>query len=116
MKHSFYISGNFEIEKGGQCFLNMRRYLLLKFINDKGSINAASKELKMSYQQAWNYIKVMNELSPLPIVIRKRGGTNGGGALLTKYGQKAIVEFEKLIEKHEAFKAELTKNIWLCFF
>jgi molybdate transport system regulatory protein len=116
MQQPFNINGNLEIEKYGECFLNMKRITLLKLIKEKGSINAASKTMKMSYQQAWHFLKQMNELSPLPLIIRKRGGTNGGGAELTRYGEKAIVEFEKLMEKHKAFREELSEKLWLCFF
>jgi len=116
MKHPFYVNGNIEIEKQGECFLNMKRIMLLKQIKEKGSINAASKELKMSYQQAWHFVEQMNDLSPLPMVIRKRGGANGGGADLTKFGEKAIIEFEKLMEQHKAYREELSGKLWLCFF
>ena len=116
MKQPFGITGNLEIQKNGECFLNVKRITLLKLIKQKGSINAASKEMKMSYQQAWHFIKEINELSPIPMVIRKRGGTYGGGATLTKYGEKAITEFEKLVEEHEAFQKELSEKLWLCFF
>jgi molybdate transport system regulatory protein len=116
MKRPFRINGNIEIEKYGECFLNAKRITLLKLIKQKGSINAASKEMKMSYQQAWYFVKQMNGLSPLPLVLRKRGGANGGGTELTKYGEKAVVEFEKLMEEHKAFREELSEKLWLCFF
>lgn len=116
MKQSFSVNGNIEIEKNGECFLNMKRIMLLKLIKEKGSINAASKELKMSYQQAWHFIKQMNELSPIPLVVRQRGGANGGGADLTKFGEKAIFEFEKLMEQNKAYREELSGKLWLCSF
>lgn len=116
MRHPFYIKGNVEIRKNGEIFLNMKRIALLKLVKEKGSINAASKELKMSYQQAWHFIKDMNEIAPLPLVIRQRGGANGGGAELTKFGEKAIVEFEKIISEHQEFKESLSQKLWLCSF
>jgi molybdate transport system regulatory protein len=116
MKHPFSVNGNIEIEKNKECFLNMKRIMLLKLIKEKGSINAASKELKMSYQQAWHFIKHMNELSPVPLVVRQRGGANGGGANLTKYGEKKIIEFEKLMDQNKAFREELSGKLWLCSF
>lgn len=116
MKQPFSVYTNIEIEKNGECFLNMKRVRLLKLVKEKGSINAASKELKMSYQQAWHFINHMNELSPLPLVVRQRGGTNGGGAVITKYGEKTIIEFEKLVEQNNVFSEELSGKLWLCFF
>ncbi len=116
MKTAFNIEGNLEIVKDGRSFLTSKRIDLLKIIKQKGSINAASKELRMSYQQAWHYIKEMNEIAPLPLVVRQRGGINGGGAVITKFGEKSIKEFESLCEAHNHFKTDKTDNLWLCFF
>ena len=116
MKRPFYVNGNIEIEKNGECFLNIKRVTLLKLIKEKGSINAASKELKMSYQQAWTFIHQMNELSPIPLVIRQRGGAHGGGADVTKFGDRSIVEFEKLISQYNAYRDEMSEKLWLCTF
>ncbi len=116
MKNPFYIDSNFEIKKFGKCFLNERRIELLKAIKRKGSTRAASADIKMSYQQAWHFIKEMNEISPLPLVINKRGGNNGGGTELTKFGEKTIVEFEKLKSQQAENNLELSKDLWVCFF
>jgi len=78
MRHPFSIYAKLEIEKHGECFLTPKRVELLRKIKTSGSILAASKEMKMSYQQAWSFVKQMNELSPLPLVTRQRGGSHGG--------------------------------------
>lgn len=116
MSSGFYIEGELHIVKNGELFLNLKRIELLKRIKQKGSINSASKELKMSYQQAWHFIKEMNDISPLPLVIRQRGGSHGGGAVLTNFGEKAIAGFEQLNLAHKRFKLKLDKDLWLCSF
>jgi molybdate transport system regulatory protein len=116
MRHSFTVNGELEIYKDGYCFLNHKRITLLKMINAKGSINLASKEMKMSYQQAWHFVKVMNELSPIPLVIRSRGGERGGGTKLTKFAETTIRNFEKLAEEHKKFREQAASSLWLCFF
>jgi len=116
MTRPFNVTGSLEIYKGSECFLDTKRIALLKLIKDKGSINSASKELKMSYQQAWHYIKSMNELSPLPVIVKQRGGSNGGGTMVTRYGERIIREFEALVEKHDAFKDQIDESLWLCKF
>ncbi len=116
MRQPFSVNGALEIYKGSECFLDRRRIALLKLVRDKGSINSASKELKMSYQQAWHYIKSMNELSPLPVIVKQRGGSNGGGTLVTRYGERVIREFEALEEQHNAFKNNIDESLWLCKF
>lgn len=116
MTRPFYVTGSLEIYKNGECFLDSRRIALLKLVKEKGSINSASKELKMSYQQAWHFIKLMNELSPLPVIVKQRGGSNGGGTIVTRYGERVIKEFDALAEKHDAFKNGLDEALWLCDF
>ncbi len=115
MKRPFHIDSDFEIKKFDRCFLNERRIELLKAIKRTGSTRAASSDIRMSYQQAWHFVKDMNDISPLPLVINKRGGNNGGGTELTRFGEKTIVEFEKLKKKHEENTKELSNNLWVFF-
>jgi molybdate transport system regulatory protein len=116
MENPFYIESEFEIKKHGQTFLNDRRIKLLKAIKKNGSIRSASSDIKMSYQQAWHFIKEMNELSPLPLVVYKRGGSNGGGTELTRHGELAIVEFKKLIQKTNSVNKKFSDTLWICDF
>ena len=65
-------------------------------IDDKLSINAAAKELKMSYRKAWMLINDMNQMTEKPIVVTNIGGIDGGGTQLTDYGKKLIENFETI--------------------
>jgi molybdate transport system regulatory protein len=96
MHRPFKITTKLEINKNGVCFLNPRRIELLKLIQMKGSILSASKVIKMSYQQAWTIIKDLNAMAPLPIVVRHRGGANGGGASITPFGVQLIERYDKI--------------------
>lgn len=116
MAHSFTISASLEIQKEGICFLNAKRVELLKRIGSTGSMLAASKEMGMSYQQAWTYVQQMNLISPLPLVIRKRGGSNGGGAELTRFGQKIIERYYQLEINHREQTDRLAEDLILCLF
>jgi molybdate transport system regulatory protein len=117
MYRPFKITSELEIAKNGACFLNSRRVKLLKLIRERGSILSASKELGMSYQQAWMVIRDVNEGAPLPVVIRQRGGANGGGAMLTGFGVKMVEHFDKIQEKYNRFKAALEADVdSLCAF
>ena len=116
MKKPFDIIVDIKVEKNGTPFLDRKRIRLLKAVDENGSINAASKKLGMSYQQAWHFIREMNGISPLPLVIRQRGGTNGGGAFLTEFGRQTIGEFEKLVNDFEAIGKKRENGLWLCPF
>lgn len=113
--HPFEVKGRFWIEKQGEAFLGPGRVELLKLVVTEGSINAASKKMGMSYQQAWNTIDRMNRLSPIPVMIPKRGGKNGGGAELTSFGQKMINEVEKLNKAFSTFLSAMNDSLDIGF-
>jgi molybdate transport system regulatory protein len=69
----------------------------------------------MSYQQAWTIIKELNSISPLPVVMRQRGGVNGGGTLVSKFGLRLIEQFDKMQLRHSAYLSELDDDILSCF-
>jgi len=84
------------IEKDGEPFIGFGRIKLLKMVDDKMSINAAAKELKMSYRKAWKLLNEMNLMTEKPIVIKNIGGKDGGGTVLTEYGKQLIQDFETI--------------------
>jgi molybdate transport system regulatory protein len=58
-----------------------------------GSLSGAAKKLKISYQHAWTMIDEMNRTAPEPLVIKQRGGANGGGAEISGYGVKILRDY-----------------------
>jgi molybdate transport system regulatory protein len=97
------IDGRFWLTKGDKSFLGAGRVELLKKIEKTGSINAAAKEMKMSYKAAWERINGMNELADEPLIQRKVGGSGGGGTTLTPYAYELIKTYERLNELHRQF-------------
>lgn len=103
MPSLFNISGEIKIEKNGKLFLNKKRIELLRLIIDTGSIRSAAKTMNISYQLAWIYIREINALSPLLVIDRQRGGINGGGATITKYGLELVEKYTLLEKKQNAY-------------
>jgi molybdate transport system regulatory protein len=117
MHKPFRIANKLEIDKNGVCFLDPRRVELLKAVEVHGSILSASKELRMSYQQAWFYIKDINSTAVLPVVVRQRGGTNGGGAIVTDYGKSLIRKYDTLAKRFQQSITDLDDELQeLCSF
>jgi molybdate transport system regulatory protein len=81
------------IKKDGVCFLDPVKTELLNQIGRTGSLNAAAKQLKVSYQHAWTMINEMNSSAPEPLVTKQRGGAHGGGAAITAYGEKILKDY-----------------------
>lgn len=97
------IDGRFWLTKEGQSFLGAGRIELLERIDQVGSINAAAKEMKMSYKAAWERINGMNVLADQPLIERSTGGRGGGGTKLTPYARELIATFHRLGELHRQF-------------
>lgn len=90
--------------------LGKGRVMLLQQIASSGSITQASKAMNISYRKAWAMVKEMNNTSKKPLVEKTIGGVNGGGAILTKEGEKFISTYNSLVKEFEIFKKEFVKN------
>lgn len=97
------IDGRFWLTHEGQNFLGSGRIELLERIDQTGSINAAAKEMKMSYKAAWERINGMNALADQPLIERLTGGRGGGGTKLTPYARELIATFKRFNELHRQF-------------
>jgi molybdate transport system regulatory protein len=77
------------------------KVLLLEAIRDTGSISQAGRSLGMSYRRAWLLVDDMNRCFREPVVTAQPGGSQGGGAALTAFG-------EKVIQKYRTIETEAT--------
>lgn len=111
----FSIDGYIWVNKGEECFIGPGRVSLLSAVAKEGSINAAAKLLGMSYQQAWTVIEQINRLAPVPVLIIKRGGKNGGGAELTGYGKRIIGEVNSMEAAFKKLLSVLNEEYHFCF-
>ncbi|HDS9359567.1 TPA: molybdenum-dependent transcriptional regulator [Enterobacter cancerogenus] len=81
-----------------KLFADPRRIALLKQIEQTGSISQGAKNAGISYKSAWDAINEMNTLSEQTLVDRATGGKGGGGAVLTRYGQRLIQLYDLLAQ------------------
>src|SRR6516162_11080899 len=63
---------------------------LLEAIRDTGSISKAGIALGMSYRRAWLLVDDMNKCFSEPVIAAQVGGSHGGGAALTSFGNRLI--------------------------
>lgn len=87
----------FEVD--GQAFLGDGRIKMLDAIERNGSINAAAKDLGLSYRKIWAQLQVMEEHAPFKLLERRTGGKGGGGTCLTPATQKLLRSFRNLREQ-----------------
>lgn len=79
-----------------KIFADPRRIELLKQIKITGSISQGAKLAGISYKSAWDAINEMNQLADQTLVERSTGGKGGGGAILTRYGDRLIQLYDLL--------------------
>jgi len=69
---------------------------LLDGIRETGSIAAAGRRLGMSYKRAWLLVETMNACFRTPLVEATKGGSKGGGAVLTPVGAEVLERFRRI--------------------
>ncbi|MGI6677530.1 MAG: winged helix-turn-helix domain-containing protein [Dehalobacterium sp.] len=95
------------LEKEGKAF-GRGPYLLLKGIEDTGSLNRSARRMNMSYSQAHKLIKDIEKRLGFPLIISHAGGHEGGGSQLTN-------EAKNIMEKFLAFEKESSAAINAAF-
>jgi molybdate transport system regulatory protein len=80
-------------------FFGTGRYELLQRIAETGSISQAAKDMGLSYKKAWAMVDAMNTLGKNPYVVTQKGGSKGGGTVVTDTGKKVLEAYKKLTDK-----------------
>ncbi|HHT9159824.1 MAG: hypothetical protein A3G70_05805 [Planctomycetes bacterium RIFCSPLOWO2_12_FULL_39_13] len=98
-------------EKGGVAFSEGRK-MLLEAVDRLGSLNAASKELCMSYRAAWGKIKATEKVLGIKLLEVTTGGKGGGGATLTPAAKELISKYMKYKDRMALLTEKEFKNIF----
>ena len=100
-------------EIDGNPLMGPGRFRLLSALQKTGSINAAAKEMDISYRRAWAQIRQMEQLLGEPLVVCNRGGNAGGGTDLTPAAVNLMGRYlkvskavAKVVEESGAISAE----------
>lgn len=69
---------------------------LVERIAQTGSISAAARQMGMSYRRAWQLVESLNRTFLAPVVTTSIGGTRGGGARVTPFGNRLVSRFRAM--------------------
>lgn len=83
----------------GGTFFGAGQLKILEVIDEKGSISAAAKEMKMGYRSMWGKLKKIEERFGRPVLIRQKGGSSGGSSVLTPEARELIDKFRQLKQR-----------------
>jgi molybdate transport system regulatory protein len=88
------------------------KWRLLKAIEAKGSLSAASKCLHISYRKAWGDLKKAEKHLRTALLEKQRGGSLGGRSALTTEGKKWVKAYKLFRQDIEiAVEQAYTKHI-----
>jgi len=93
------------VDFGSRRSIGPGKIRLLEEIGRGGSISQAGRSLGMSYRRAWLLIDDLNRSFRQAVVSAKSGGSQGGGAELTKFGAGLVRDY-RAIEKAAAGAAK----------
>ena len=83
---------------------------LLDKIQQTGSIQAASKEMEMSYTKAWKILNRAEKEMNRNLITRVNGGKNGGSSTLTEEGLQAVRDYREMEAKLSEEADELLRK------
>jgi molybdate transport system regulatory protein len=83
-----HISIRIDLASGGR--IGPGKIALLEAIRSTGSISAAARSIGMSYRRAWLLVEEINETLREPAVKAETGGARGGGAVVTRAGERMV--------------------------
>lgn len=91
-------------DEEGENLLGDDKWLLLKGIEEHGSLKVAAEKLGISYRKAWGDIQIAERKLGLQLVNKIRGGRDGGNSFLTEEGKRFISSYEE-------FHLEFAKSV-----
>jgi molybdate transport system regulatory protein len=91
------------VNDDGEAIFGLGRLKILEMVERLGSLQAAARELKMSYAAVWGRIKATEKRLGKPLLVRSIGGNTRGGSELTPFARELIAEFHRLQREVQNF-------------
>lgn len=83
-------------DEDGKVVFGAGRLMILLAVKRHGSLHAAAKELVMSYRAVWGKLKATEERLGQPLLMKRTGGSRGGGSALTPFAETLLERFQQL--------------------
>jgi molybdate transport system regulatory protein len=86
----------FRIDFAAHSSVGPGKICLLEAIRDAGSLSQAARTVGMSYRRAWLLVESLNQSFRQPVTVASTGGKDGGGMLVTEFGDALIRNYREL--------------------
>jgi molybdate transport system regulatory protein len=86
----------FRIDFAEHSSLGPGKIRLLEAIRDTGSLSQGARDIGMSYRRAWLLVESLRQSFREPVTVASTGGKDGGGMLVTEFGEALIKSYRQL--------------------
>lgn len=93
-------------DSGGNVIFGLGRYRILDAVRRSGSMNAAAKELHMSYRAVWMRVRRSEERLGKALIVR-----DGKGSRLTPFAENLMKQYRRLLAVVQNETDEVYENL-----
>jgi molybdate transport system regulatory protein len=86
----------FRIDFAEHSSVGPGKICLLEAIRDSGSLSQGARNIGMSYRRAWLLVESLRQSFREPVTVASTGGKDGGGMLITEFGDALIKHYREL--------------------
>src|SRR5579863_3667058 len=95
----------FRIDFAEHSSVGPGKICLLEAIRDAGSLSQGARNIGMSYRRAWLLVESLKQSFRAPVTVASTGGKDGGGMLVTEFGEALIKNYRELERDFETLAA-----------
>jgi len=89
-------SVRFRIDFAEHSSVGPGKICLLEAIRETGSLSKGARNIGMSYRRAWLLVDSLKQSFREPVTVASTGGRDGGGMLVTEFGDALIRNYREL--------------------
>jgi molybdate transport system regulatory protein len=86
----------FRIDFAEHSSIGPGKIRLLEAIRDSGSLSQGARDIGMSYRRAWLLVESLRQSFREPVTVSSTGGKEGGGMMVTEFGDALIESYRRL--------------------
>jgi molybdate transport system regulatory protein len=86
----------FRIDFAEHSSIGPGKIRLLEAIRDSGSLSQGARNIGMSYRRAWLLVESLRQSFREPVTVSSTGGKEGGGMMVTEFGDALIESYRRL--------------------
>lgn len=95
----------------GENILGDGKWVLLKAIDETGSLKSAMEKLGLTYRKTWDNLKKIENKLGFNLIKPIRGGCEGGYTTLTEEGKMIISIFDEFHKEYDELIYKTAKKI-----